>query len=232
MYIKKDLFGYELVMYNDNTQRFKHTKYDNIQRNYKTDAKFRAKRQVIEYTMNNVFNWFVTITFDKNKIDRFNVQLLENKVLQWLNNTRINYGNKAQYILVPEYHKNGAIHYHALINLENDKLRFLYNHDQWKKPVYKDRLLFNKFGRNQWISIETYNEPVGLYLSKYITKLPDKMNNRYYFVSKGLNKSERLKYDDKIMDYLQDRMPIAQTHFATIYRFSNEEYEKMFDNLK
>lgn len=231
MYIKKDLFGYELVMYNDNIDKRKHTSLKK-DRNYKNDAKFRAKRQVIEYTMNNVFNWFVTITFDKNKIDRYNVELLEKKVRQWLDNIRINYGNRAKYILVPEYHKDGAVHYHALLNMENDKLIYLYNHDQWKKPVYKDRLLFNKFGRNQWIPIESYTEPVGLYISKYITKLPEMMNKQYYFASQGLNKSERLQYDDKIIDHLQDRIPTAQTHFATIYRFSYEEYEKMFDNLK
>jgi hypothetical protein len=227
MYIKKDLFGYEIVMYNDNTNRYQHTDYNNYERNYITESKFRAKRQVIEYTMNNVFNWFVTITFDKNKIDRYDVKLLESKVLQWLNNTRLNYGNKAKYILVPEYHKDGAIHYHALISLENDKLRYLYNHQQWKKPVYKDRLLFNKFGRNQWVSIDQYTEPVGLYLSKYITKLPDKMNNRYYFVSKGLNISEKLPYDEAILEKIIDKTPTASTHFCTIYRLSYDEMEKI-----
>ena len=62
MYLKEDFFGYSLVMYNQNKQRMH---YDPNDRDYTKDAKFRAKRKVVEYALNNDFNWFVTITFDK-----------------------------------------------------------------------------------------------------------------------------------------------------------------------
>ena len=168
MYIKKDMFGYEIVSHNDNRSHISDTITQQNNRNYKTDSKFRAKRQVIEYALNNTFNWFVTITFDKNKIDRYDSQLLEKKTRQWLYDTFNNYGNKAQYIMVPEYHKDKAIHYHLLINMDNQKLQYLFNHKEWKKSVYKDKLLFKKFGRNEWVKIDQYTEPIGLYLSKYI----------------------------------------------------------------
>ena len=232
MYLKKDFFGYSLVMYNDNRQRMH---VDTITRDYTKDAKFRAKRKVIEYALNNDFNWFVTITFDKNKIDRYNAKLLEKKVLQWLDNTRINYDSKAKYILVPEYHKDKAIHYHALIKMQNNKLKYLYNHRHWKKRVYKDTLLFKKFGRNEWVNIDSYSEPIGMYLAKYITKLPDKMNNRYYFASKALNQSKKISIDLDILEVaekVKDIQPAITTRFCTIYRFGKHEKNKLFDLLK
>lgn len=226
MYLKKDMFGYELVTYNDNIPKVKQS-YNNTNRDYKTDSKFRAKRQVIEYAMNNKFNWFVTITFDKNKIDRYNASLLEKKVRQWLYDSKNNYGNKIKYIMVPEFHKDKAVHYHLLIQMqENNKLRYITNHIHWKKPIYKDMLLFRKFGRNQWVPLDTYSEPVGLYLSKYISKLPDKMNTQYYFASHDLNKSEKIDIEldlEKI-----NITPVATTRFCTIYRFD----EKTLAQLK
>jgi hypothetical protein len=232
MYLKEDFFGFSLVMYNQNKQRMH---YDPNDRDYTKDAKFRAKRKVVEYALNNDFNWFVTITFDKNKIDRYDAKLLEKKVLQWLDNTRLNYKSKAKYILVPEYHKDKAIHYHALIKMENNKLKYLYNHRHWKKAVYKDTLLFKKFGRNEWVNIDSYSEPIGLYLAKYITKLPDKMNNRYYFASKGLKQSEKIKIDLDLLEVsekLKGIQPTTTTKFVTIFRFGKHEKNKIFDILK
>jgi hypothetical protein len=230
MYIKKDMFGYEIVSHNDNRSHISDTITQQNNRNYKTDSKFRAKRQVIEYALNNTFNWFVTITFDKNKIDRYDSQLLEKKTRQWLYDTFNNYGNKAQYIMVPEYHKDKAIHYHLLINMDNQKLQYLFNHKEWKKPVYKDKLLFKKFGRNEWVKIDQYTEPIGLYLSKYITKLPDKMNTQYYFASQGLNESEKIEIEFDL--HKIDISPSAVTTFATVWRLTNEQYEKLIEQNK
>jgi hypothetical protein len=234
MHLKKDFFGYELVVYNDN-KNLPTKSINPIKRDYNADAKFRAKRNVIEYAMNNDFNWFVTITFDKNKINRYDPKLLEKKVRQWLNNTRLNYDSKAKYIMVPEYHKDKAVHYHLLIKMENNKLKYLYNHRHWKKAVYKDTLLFKKFGRNEWVNIKSYTEPIGLYLSKYITKLPDKMNTQYYFASQDLNKSEKIDLKNdfiETVEALKGIQPTAATRFCTIYRFGIHEKNKIFDLLK
>jgi hypothetical protein len=226
MYIKKDMFGYQIVSHNDNTSHISDTITQQNNRNYKTDSKFRAKRQVIEYALNNTFNWFVTITFDKNKIDRYDSKLLEKKIRSWLNHIPRDYNTKTpSYIMVPEYHKDKAIHYHLLINMENNKLKYLYNHKEWKKPVYKDTHLFKKYGRNNWVKIDQYTEPIGLYLSKYITKLPDKMNTQYYFSSQGLNQSEKIELELDL--HKIDIMPSAITTFATVWRLTNEQYEKL-----
>ena len=232
MYLKQDFFGYSLVMYNDNRERIH---VDPITRDYTKDAKFRAKRKVIEYALNNDFNWFVTITFDKNKINRYDVKLLERKILMWLKKTEQNYDSKARYILVPEYHKDKAIHYHALIKMQNNRLKYLYNHRHWKKAVYKDTLLFKKFGRNEWVNIDSYTEPIGMYLAKYITKLPDKMNNRYYFSSKALKQSQKININLDILEVaekIKDIQPVTTTRFCTIYRFGKHEKNKLFDLLK
>ena len=119
--------------------------------------------------------------------------------------------------------------------MQNNRLKFLYNHRHWKKGVYKDTLLFKKFGRNEWVSIDSYTEPIGLYLAKYITKLPDKMNNRYYFASKGLKQSKKIKIDLDALEVgekLRDIKPTTTTRFVTIFRFGKHERNKIFDLLK
>lgn len=230
MYVKKDMFGYEIVSHNNNQSTISDSLTLSKKRDYVTDSKFRAKRQVIEYSMNNIFNWFVTITFDKNKIDRYDSKLLEKKIRLWLNNIPKLYNTKkATYIMVPEYHKDKAIHYHLLIQMENDRLKYLFNHNEWKKPVYKDNYLFKKYGRNEWVKIDSYSEPIGLYLSKYITKLPDKMNTQYYFASQGLNESERIDID--LDPYKIDILPSAVTKFATIWRLNEEQYQKLIKKV-
>jgi len=226
MYITKDLFGYQIVSHNDNTSNISDTITQQYSRDYKTDSKFRAKRQVIEYSMNNIFNFFVTITFDKNKIDRYDSKLLEKKIRQWLNHIPEIYDSKtASYIMVPEYHKDKAIHFHLLINMNNDRLKFLFNHKDWNKSVYRDEYLFKKFGRNEWVKIDSYTEPIGLYLSKYITKLPDKMNTQYYFASQGLNESEKIEIELDL--HKIDILPSAITTFATVWRLTNDQYQKL-----
>jgi hypothetical protein len=226
MYITKDLFGYKIVSHNDNTSNISDTLTLQNTRNYKTDSKFRAKRQIIDYSMNNIFNFFVTITFDKNKIDRYDSKLLETKIRKWLNNIPLLYNSqKATYLMVPEYHKDKAIHFHLLINMNNDRLKYLFNHKDWKKSVYRDEYLFKKFGRNEWVKIDQYTEPIGLYLSKYITKLPEKMNTQYFFASQGLNESEKIKIELDL--YKIDILPSAITTFATVWRLTNDQYEKL-----
>jgi hypothetical protein len=231
MYITKDLFGYQIVSHNDNRSKISDTITQQHARDYKTDSKFRAKRQVIEYSMNNIFNWFVTITFDKNKIDRYDSKLLETKIRKWLNNIPLLYDSEiARYIMVPEYHKDKAIHFHLLINMNNDRLKYLFNHKNWNKAVYRDNYLFKKFGRNEWVKIDAYTEPIGLYLSKYITKLPDKMNTQYYFASQGLNESEKIEIELDL--HKIDILPSAVTTFATVWRLTNEQYKKLIGDQK
>lgn len=75
----------------------------------------RSKKTVREYAMCNVWEWFGTLTFDKEKIDRFNFDECSKKVRKFFNNLLKDY-KTFRYLAIPEQHKNGAWHFHVLFS--------------------------------------------------------------------------------------------------------------------
>ncbi len=77
----------------------------------------RAKNKVYEYCRANDWEWFITLTFDPNKIDSTNYDLVTQKVSQWLKNMRKDYAPDLKYVMVPELHSDGRkFHFHALFS--------------------------------------------------------------------------------------------------------------------
>lgn len=74
----------------------------------------RAKAKVRRIALSNHFRWFVTLTLDPAKIDRYDPAAVVRKMSQWCNNQVKRRG--LAYILIPEHHKDGAIHFHGFFN--------------------------------------------------------------------------------------------------------------------
>jgi len=74
----------------------------------------RAAAKVRDLALSNSFRWFVTLTLDPAKVDRYDVQQVTKKLNTFLDNLVRRHG--AAYVLVPELHKDGAIHFHGLVN--------------------------------------------------------------------------------------------------------------------
>lgn len=64
-------------------------------------------------TMND-FDWFWTLTFDKDKIDRINDQEVFNCYEKYINNTKHQFPT-FKYMCFPERHEDGCIHFHLLV---------------------------------------------------------------------------------------------------------------------
>lgn len=77
-------------------------------------AKRRAKAHVSDIARCNEFTQFVTLTLDAEKIDRYDIKEITKKMTTWLQNRVDRKGLK--YLLIPELHKDGAIHFHGLFN--------------------------------------------------------------------------------------------------------------------
>lgn len=82
---------------------------ENIQR-----AARRAVTKIRDYALCTDFKWFVTLTLDKTKIDRYDIGAVTKKLHSFLDNLVRREGLK--YILVPEHHKDGAVHFHGFVN--------------------------------------------------------------------------------------------------------------------
>lgn len=75
----------------------------------------RTKKKIADYMLCNDFDLFATFTFDKLKVkDRNDISDLKKRMSLWLKNQQKRIG-KFKYLIVSEFHKDGAIHFHAVL---------------------------------------------------------------------------------------------------------------------
>lgn len=143
----------------------------------------RAKTTLIDITLSNNFDLFVTFTFGGK--DRTDIDLTKRKMGYWLNNQRILHG-KFSYVIVAEYHKKkDALHFHGLFAGYNGNLE-----DSGRKK--NGRTIFNitsyKGGWSTAVKID-HLEKVSSYVAKYITKeMPKFKGKQRYWCSNGLKR--------------------------------------------
>ncbi len=173
----------------------------------------RAKSRVREIALANEFQWFVTFTLDQKKIDRYDMAVITPKLNDWLRNQVRR--RQLRYVLIPERHKDGAIHFHGFMSWDGVAPvapSGTYTLSGWKKPrkprsaaqaerwVQEGaREVFNvtgwKFGFSTAIAVYgDYGAAVG-YVCKYVTKQVDsgKIGGRWYY-SGGALRSPGVAY--------------------------------------
>ena len=77
----------------------------------------RARGKVRDLAKANKWDFFVTLTFAPLLIDRYDMTKITKTMNAWLSHQVERQGMK--YVMVPERHKDGAIHFHGLIAWEN-----------------------------------------------------------------------------------------------------------------
>lgn len=73
----------------------------------------RARAKLRRLALANDFDYFVTLTLDPAKIDRYNGEAVVKALGRWCDNMVRRHG--LRYILVPERHKDGAFHFHGFM---------------------------------------------------------------------------------------------------------------------
>ncbi len=156
----------------------------------------RVRNRIFEIAINNNFTHFITITLDEKKIDRYDGNLISKKLRKVFNNYKNKIDKNFAYVLVPEYHKDKALHFHGLLRLttKNKDLRSLGIDKKTGHKVYRSKWLFNSFGSNRLVAFPPSNTTfVAKYITKYITKdLTDRPLNRSYYASLNLKRNEVL----------------------------------------
>lgn len=197
----------------------------------------RAKAQVRDLALCTPFRWFVTLTLDASRVDRYDMAEITRHLNHWLDNQVRRRG--LAYVLVPERHKDGAVHFHGFFNdaLETVDSGTLTGIPGRKKPC-KPRSMAQ---RAQWLeqgahpvynlpgwswgyttAIElygAYSKAVG-YVCKYIGKgqgpegRPEKLGGRWYYSGGDLGRPE-VDYGD---------MPLTEAaSWEGAYRFTVED---------
>lgn len=144
----------------------------------------RTKRMIYDYARSNDFKYFVTLTFNPEKVDSFSCDDSYIHMQNWLKNYKRKYNN-LKYLGVPELHKSGRFHFHFLMSddIKSDLL------DSGKRD--KGHIIYNVGSyRLGWsTAIELYDKSkVPSYMVKYITKdLKERSpNKRRYWNSHNL----------------------------------------------
>lgn len=201
---------YSIKKYNDNLYKFTFHKFpiknsgfevlNNIKREYSRDVNdekldnhiSRAKNKIFEYAVANEFDYFLTLTLDKDKYNRYDLGKYIKDLGQMIRDYRKKTGANIQYLLIPEPHKNGAWHMHGLI-----------------KGIPQEDLTKNKNGYLDWspyskkfgyCSIDPVRsqEAISKYITKYISKalqadLKREKEKKLYYVTRGLKTAIKVK---------------------------------------
>ncbi len=227
----------EFLAFNNKSKKKKNKNStgDNLERSLK-----RAKEKIFDMAYINDFKYFVTVTFDTQKVDSSNAVEVMKKLRVWLMHQKQRYG--MEYILVPEYHKkNNAIHCHLLITeyplnlLEHAKKHLkggeiAYNLDGTPQLMYtsKGQPIYNmrswKYGFSTCIpvykAVNQSNIKLAHYITKYMTKDVHKIFGKFYWSSKGLKRDVDTEYF--MSDY--DSLPLKE------YEIPNTDIRLKYDS--
>lgn len=201
-----------LRLYDENyTRKYKLLSLELRARNqydYNRSAR-RARQTLYDICKCNDFSFFVTLTFDGNKIDRMNDSATKRKYSQWANDVKKQFPNM-YYVTVPEYHKKGGLHFHILIGgITLDELKATPALNKRGKQIHKKGKAIWNIGA--WkkgfstLSIIGNGEATKHYICKYITKqhADDRFfNKRRYYVSRNIERPEIEKHVERVENAL------------------------------
>lgn len=157
---------------------------------------YDIKRRLKGYALANDFKWFVTLTIDPKKRNSLDYDFSKNLLLKWCRIIRDRYG-KFEYLIVPEFHKLGTVHFHGLIgDLPANFVRATHP-KTGALLVRNNREIYNlkdwNYGFTDCEKIVN-PEKTASYLTKYITKElmtgKEMFRKKRYFSSQGLKKPE------------------------------------------
>lgn len=178
----------------------------------------RTRTTLEDLCLCNNFDLFCTFTFDPKRFNSKSIAYCKKYMNTWCHNAKNRHSKNLLYLIVPERHKSGAIHFHALIKNYEGKLKDS-GHIQGGRTVYN--IPHWHFGFSTAVKIDN-QEAVSRYIRKYITKdmilLPSK---KRYFCSQGLVRPSK-QYNFNIVPFLRsvktDFFPTSDAEYYTIFK--------------
>lgn len=166
----------------------------------------RAAAKLRRLALANDFEYFVTLTFDPEKVDSFDSAAVAKALNRWADNMVRRHG--LRYVIVPELHKSGRIHLHGFFAGAGLKVEDSGHVDGCGHPVYN--LPQWGFGFSTAIRLYgNYHAAVG-YCTKYITKLEgQRIMGRWYYSGGTLREPQRDMLDAEYRKMVDTYFPIG-----------------------
>lgn len=182
----------------------------------------RAKTAIREYGLCNDWEYWVTLTI---KNERNDLEGWRKRLTAWLRRKKQE-GQKIDYLLVPERHKDGNWHMHGLFQgIKEEWLEINENgYKDW--PEYR-----KKFGYISMSKIKDGGKAVS-YLTKYLVKdkarLVEEIGKRMFYRSQGLKRAEVVK---KGSYYENKNRKGYETEYAIVEWMTSAEAEEIKGNF-
>ena len=205
----------------------------------------RARAKLRRLALSNEFRWFVTLTLDPSKVDSHSGEAVIRKLNAWCSNAVQR--NGLRYLLVPERHKKGGIHFHGFFS---DSLDAVDSGTIKRATGGKPRRPKSKAQREEWLAeggkivynlpgwtlgfttaMELYGEyPAAVaYVCKYIGKEGEKPAGRWYY-SGGKLQEPKVEYVDvhprDLMNEYGEKvmvLPLPGKHLAIVNGIKEEK---------
>lgn len=183
-------------------------------------SRARARAAVRDIALCNRFTHFFTWTLDAALIDRYDVNEVRRRVTSMLKN--LGYRKGFRYVLVPEFHKDGAIHFHGLCILGGTQIEPAHNpHTGLPLITRRGQLIYNMpdwtLGFSMCIPIDENYERTCNYVVKYLSKSSQKIFGKWYLASRDLVKRPDIALVDGGMDYAAFRSDYPKSYEIPLY---------------
>ena len=145
----------------------------------------RTKNSIYEIARANTWDWFFTLTFSAEKVDRFSYADCAKALSFWLKNVRKKCPGMV-YLFVPEQHKDGAYHFHGLVSNVSE-LNFVDSGHLTKNKQTIYNIGNYKLGWSTSTEVQN-TDAVGKYITKYISKqlFDSTKGKKRYWASKNV----------------------------------------------
>lgn len=170
------------------------------QRASRERAQRRARVAVRDLGLSNDWAYFVTLTLDPQRINRYDPVEVVKHLNHWLDNHVRRDG--LAYVLVPEHHKDGAIHFHGFFNgalpVVDSGHTDSGGHRVFNLPAW---------GWGFSTAIELYGEKAAAvaYCCKYVAKQQEKIGGRWYYSGGKLRRPD-VRWSDVDFDALAEKL--------------------------
>lgn len=167
----------------------------------------RTKNKIYEIARSNRWEYFITFTFNPQKINSKNYDYVVQTVHDWIKRIKKAYAPDLYYILVPELHADGKKwHFHGLFG-NTGNIRFVDSgHKSGEDIIYN--IPDFPYGFSTATKVKDSNK-VSAYITKYITKdlCAVTENRKRYWVSTNINRPAPVGYcmpQDEISRFMED----------------------------
>lgn len=160
-----------------------------------------VKQWILDMLRCNNFQWFVTVTFNKDSVtDRMDDNETRHKFKFWLKHLKEDFPETI-YIAVAEHHKKGGLHFHVCMgNITAEQLKLVDSGKRVKKGYCKGDIIYNitRWG-NGWSTATEIRDVKRCkwYLMKYMRKQSHDLSffgKKRYWASKNVLRPTKEKY--------------------------------------